>query len=576
VTGSPGSAASRGPADLLVVGRIATLAAERGFGWADAMAIGGGRVLAAGTLADIEGLTGRGTRRLILGPDRVVLPGLTDAHLHLADTALASRRVDLEAAATLNDGLALVAAAHGRLADLDAWLEGSGWDPWRWGRWPTAADLRAAAPDRRVALWSHDHHALWASERTLREMGATGDTVDPPGGAIRRAPDGTPDGCFQETATERVVRLISPPTPQLLDEAIEALARELLGLGVVAVHDPGELAADRTLSGAIRACRMLAERGRLAIRVHVSVRAAGLGAAIEAGLRTGASLGTGEHADRARMGWLKLFADGSLGSGTAALIEPYEGGPGYRGVTDDVMRGAADRSSARNGGDGRGVVVTPRAELRRLVERAANAGIAGQIHAIGDAALGVALDVLGPVCGRTVAMPRVEHVQFATRRDLGRFGPAGIAASVQPIHLRSDVDKARVAWGVRAEANAFPLRGLLDAGTVVAFGTDAPVEPIDPWPGIEIAATRLSSQWVDRRPFGAAEAISLEQAIRAAALGPAVVAGEHDRGRLNGGHRADFIVVPANALIEPVEAGGPLGSVRPDLVAVDGEIAFEA
>jgi predicted amidohydrolase YtcJ len=152
---------------------------------------------------------------------------------------------------------------------------------------------------------------------------------------------------------------------------------------------------------------------------------------------------------------------------------------------------------------------------------------------------------------------------------------AWIAASIQPIHLRSDVDRAREAWGDRAERRGFLLRALLDAGVTVAFGTDAPVEPADPWPGLAIAVTRTGSDWSDRRPFGPAEAIGLEQAIRAATVGPAVVAGELDRGRLTAGQRADFIVIGAAAMAEPVEPDGPLTSTRPDLVAVAGRVVFE-
>jgi hypothetical protein len=405
------------------------------------------------------------------------------------------------------------------------------------------------------------------------------DTPDPPGGTIRRDADGEPDGGLQETATMPVLRILAPAGPAQLDEAIEGLSRELLALGVVAVHDPGEIAADARLSGSIRACGALAGRGRLAIRVHVSVRAEGLEAAIDAGLRTGSPLaaGRGRHAERARMGWLKLFADGSLGSGTAMLLEPYEGGPGAVAASrDDAPNAGPAGTGPGIASPSRGLAVTPWAELARLVDRASKAGIAGQVHAIGDAALQVALDVLAGTQGRTPAMPRIEHVQLAARADLPRFARAGIAASVQPIHLRSDIDKARTAWGARAESNAFPLRGLFESGAVVAFGTDAPVEPIDPWPGLEIAVTRRSPEWPDAGAFGPAEAIALDQAIRAATLGPAIVAGEADRGRLVAGQRADFMVVAAAALREPVAVGGPLGSARPELVLVDGVVAFEA
>ena len=172
-------------------------------------------------------------------------------------------------------------------------------------------------------------------------------------------------------------------------------------------------------------------------------------------------------------------------------------------------------------------------------------------------------------------MARVEHVQFADPADLPRFARARIAASVQPSHLASDADKARRAWGARAEVRGFPLRALISSHAVLAFGTDAPVEAVDPWPGIAIAVTRIGEAWANPKPFGPRQRLTLAQAIRAATIGPATAAGELDRGRLVPGHRADFIVVPAEAFDEPVVPGGPLGHARPVLVAIDGRVVFE-
>jgi predicted amidohydrolase YtcJ len=153
-------------AELLVVGRIATLAGEEGPGYVEALAIGGGRVVAAGSLADVEGLAGPSTDRVDLAPDEVAIPGLTDSHLHLAETALGDRKVDITAAPTLADGLDRIAEADASLPS-GAWLEGHGWESDRWGGWPTAADLERVAPGRQAAIWAHDHHSLWTSEAGL-------------------------------------------------------------------------------------------------------------------------------------------------------------------------------------------------------------------------------------------------------------------------------------------------------------------------------------------------------------------------------------------------------------------------
>ena len=174
-------------------------------------------------------------------------------------------------------------------------------------------------------------------------------------------------------------------------------------------------------------------------------------------------------------------------------------------------------------------------------------------------------------------MPRLEHIQLLHPDDRSRFARDGIAASIQPIHVRADAAAARLLWGDRAETRGYPMRSLLEAGAIVAFGTDAPVEPIDPWPGLSMAVTRIDGSWPPgSAPFGPDERLSLDQAFRAATVGPAVTAGELDRGRLIPGQRADLIVIPTEAVTNPVEPGGALASARPRIVLIDGEIAFEA
>ncbi len=540
-----------GGADVAVFGRIASLAGGAGFGWVEAMAIADGRVVALGTADDVEPVIGPRTRRLVVAPDLVLIPGLIDGHLHLADAALAAQRVDLETAPTLADGLRLIAAQAAGSPDTDAWIEGGGWDVERWGRWPNAADLRGAAPGRRIALWSHDHHSLWVSERVLTELKVDASVVDPPGGTFRRDAAGAPNGVFQEMAVQVVVDRLPVPGRDALERAMAAFARSLLALGLVGVHDPGDLLADASLTGGFAATVALADRGELPIRVHCSIREPALATAVARGLRTGGSLG-GDGTTRVTMGWLKLFADGALGSRTALLVEPYEGT-------------AAER----------GVAVTPAEGLVDLSRRAAAAGIVPQIHAIGDAALKAAIAALAPIAPAQGPMARVEHVQFADPADLGAMAPARIAASIQPIHLRSDVEKARLAWGLRAERQAFLLRSLLLAGVTTAFGTDAPVEPPDPWPGLAIAVTRTAPEWGSATSFAPAEAVTLAQALRAATLAPARMACEPDRGHLGIGAHADFVALPAAALAEPVERGGALWHARPAFVAIDGSVVFD-
>ena len=548
------------PLETLITGRIATLAGEAGFGWVEAIGIRDGRVAFAGTEVDLETRADPFTARIALEPDEVAIPGLTDAHLHLARTAVATRQLDLSEAPTLAEGLARIRTRHEALIDPDAWLEGHGWDVDRWGRWPTADDLQGVAPGRRCALWAHDHHALLTSQAALVVAGVSGETTDPAGGIIRRGPDGVPEGVLLEAAT----RLVSVHVPAManadLEAAVIAVSLGLLELGVVAVHDPGGLAPDPDLEWSYPAYAHLSELGRLPVRVVASLRDDALETALAGGLRSGSVLGA-DPEGRARVGWQKCFADGSLGSRTAALLADIEVEP-ERPLPPELRRGVWNTEPDR---------------LRELVERASAGGIATQIHAIGDAAVRVALDALEPSASRVPFMPRVEHVQLLDPADLGRFIAAGIAASVQPAHLGTDAAQARRLWGARAERAGYTWASIAATGAVIAFGTDAPVEPVDPWPGIALAVRRQDPRWpAGTQPFAPAESLTLDRAIRAACIDPVRSTRESDRGRLIVGQRADVVVVPAASFDEPVEPGGPLATTRPSKVFVDGRLVYEA
>lgn len=550
------------PLHALISGRIATLAGADGFGWVEAIGIRDGRIAFAGSEVDLETRADPFTQRIRLEPDQVAIPGLTDAHLHLAQAAIAATQVDLTSAATLADGLELVRAAHVALPG-DAWLEGHGWDSDRWGGWPTADDLERVAPGRRVAIWAHDHHALWTSQAALA-MGGLGSSAqsgadDPPGGVVRRTADGRPEGVLLEAASRLVTVHVPPPTSDALASAIESLGRELISLGVVACHDPGGVTPDPALTYSYPVYTRLSDAGRLPVRVHASMRDDAVAAAIDQGFRSGAILGSDPNG-RARVGWQKCFADGSLGSRTAALLEDIED-EGDRPLAPALRRG---------------VWMTDPEGLAERVEQATAGGITTQIHAIGDAAIRAALTILAPGARQQTLMPRIEHVQMLHPDDRPRFAANGIAASVQPVHLGSDAAQARKLWGERAEAEGYTWRAIADTGAVMAFGTDAPVEPIDPWPGLALAVVREDARWPAGTPaYAPEEALTLERALRANCVDPAISARETDRGRLTVGQRADVVIIDAASIDEPVTPGGPLSTTRPQMVLVDGEVVFE-
>jgi predicted amidohydrolase YtcJ len=544
------------PLDMLITGRIATLTGDSGFGWVEAVGIRSGRIAFAGSEVFLETRAAPFTERIHLEPDQVAIPGLTDAHLHLTQAALASRHVDLGDAATLDEGLARLQAAHDRLPD-GAWLQGHGWDSDRWGGWPTADALEEVAPGRRAVLWAHDHHALWASHAALREADLP--SGDPPGGVIRRTADGSPEGVLYEAASRLVTVHVPAPSADELDQALIEVGRDLLRLGVVACHDPGGVAPDPSLEYSFPAYARLSDAGRLPVRVHACMRDDAVGAAIEHGYRSGARLGSNPDG-RATVGWQKCFADGSLGSRTAALLEDIEPEPD-RPVPSEQRRG---------------VWMTDPDGLRERAEHAAAGGIATTIHAIGDAAIRAALGVLEPFAATSPLMPRIEHVQMLHPDDRERFAAAGIAASVQPVHLGSDAIQAWKLWGDRAEAEGYTWKAIADSGAVMPFGTDAPVESYDPWPGLALAVHREDARWPSGTPVYAPEqSLTLDRALRANCIDGPVSARESDRGRLTVGQRADVVVIPAAAIDEPVTPGGTLSTTRPQMVLMDGKVVFQ-
>ena len=530
--------------DLLITGRIATLAGDDGFGWQEVLGVRDGRIVPAD--ADAPAV-----ERWDLGSEHVVMPGITDAHMHLMNLVIAERQVDLTghdlatALATIQDRHESMLAA----GDSAGWLLGHGWSIETLHGWPDADSLESVAPGRAIALYSHDHHSRWVSHAAMMIAGIGAGSQSPAGGLIRLDDAGNPSGILHETAAALVGSVIPRETTDDLAAGLARVAATLAALGITGCHDPGELTSDSDLERGPLFYRGLAEARRLPFRVHSSVRAQQLESAIELGLHTGQGEG------RYRMGWLKLFGDGSLGSRSAALLQPF-----------------TDAATNPPTGGPTGLVITDEEELTDLLTRAASGGIVGQVHAIGDAAVRSALDVYQKLPANDGPMRRIEHAQLVDPADMPRFGALRVAASVQPVHLRSDADPARVAWGDRSE-NTFPLRALVDGGALIPIGTDSPVEPPDPWPGIAVAVARRDPFKPKDQLTGAHHAIGLARALRAACLDPALVAGQQDVGRLTPGSRADLLVVPSAPFREPFDPA-EFAAIRPLATLIDGETVY--
>lgn len=555
--------------DRVILGLIATLAGDNGFGLVGGIAIADGRVVAAGPAVEIEPLIGPATRVWRLPRRQMAIPGITDAHLHLVAAALAATQLDLSGVLGRDATLAAIRAAHrerSAAGDSGGWLLGHGWSMDRFGGWPTAQDLETAAPGRRIALWAHDHHARWVSVAGLHAAGIDARTAAPPGGQTRLDAAGGPSGILHEGAATLVDPAIPMPSAAAVEGAVVAYARELAALGVTGAQDPGLLVDDPDAVVGPWLYAGMEERGTLPMRVVASIREGQLGRAAGWGMRSGRAVG------RYRDGWLKLFADGSLGSRSAALLEAYE---------------PTDRAGPPVGGP-RGMPLRSQAELSASAEAARAAGIATQIHAIGDAAVRGALSVLAGIAAPEDGVHhRIEHAQLVHPEDVPRFVAVGVAASVQPCHLCSDAEAEVAAWGERA-ANSFPLRSLDAAGALIPLGTDAPVESADPWRNLAAAVARRDVAWPSERgSFHAEEAIPVWRALRAACLDPALSAGASDEGRLISGSRADLLVVPCDGVLAGDRVrvpggvvldadGATLAATRPLATLIDGEIVYRS
>jgi predicted amidohydrolase YtcJ len=483
---------------------------------ATALAIARGWILAAGSDDDIRALAGPQTRLSNL-EGRTVIPGLTDAHIHWELTARALQQVNVFEVPTKQVALERVAARVAQTPD-GGWISGHGWfqDIWPDQHFPTAADLDTVASDHPVYLSAKSGHAGWVNSRALALCGVTASTSDPAGGQIVRDHSGAPTGLLLETAMQLVAQHIPRPSPeQLADYMLEA-QQIANASGLTGIHDFDD-------PSALRALQILRERGQLRLRVVKQINKAWFTAALDSGIRWG----FGDN--WIRFGALKLFADGALGPRTAHMIEAYDGEPHNFGIS----------------------TIDPE-EMTELMSQASAAGLPSTVHAIGDRAVNEVLNALKVVRqqeqmrGETPFQRRhrIEHVQIIHPDDAHRLAAMDIIASMQPLHATSDMLTSDQFWGKRSQW-AYNPRLQLDQGARVAFGSDSPIEPFEPFKGIHAAVTR-------QRPDGSPgpdgwypdARLSVAEALHGFTSGAAYAAGMEDRlGQLAPGFLADLVVM---------------------------------
>jgi predicted amidohydrolase YtcJ len=357
---------------------------------------------------------------------------------------------------------------------------------------------------------------LVANTLALQRAGVNRETPDPPGGVIERDEHGDPTGILRENAAMALVyRAIPEPRDEEVEHLLEQALRAAAANGLTSVHNMDTLRVHDALA-------RLDEADRLPIRVTSYLQRDDLDEAIHRGLRTGRGSG------RLTIGGLKLFADGSLGSMTALLLDDYQGHPGQRGIA-----------------------VMSSEEMEALVRRALLHGLAPAIHAIGDAANRLVLDLYARVPRPKDLRLRLEHAQLLHPRDIPRLAHLGVVASMQPIHAPSDRPIAERLWGARSRFG-YAWRSMLDSGVHLAFGSDCPVETIDPRQGIYAAVERRSPGDVDTLPWYPEQAITVQEAIAAYTRGAAYAAGrEHEQGVITPGMRADLTILSHDIMACP-------------------------
>lgn len=456
-----------------------------------------------------------------------VVPGLIDAHGHVAGLGLAQLRVDLVDTASKAEVLQRLREFEKTLP-AGAWLLGRGWDQNDWPdrSFPTAADLDAAFPARPVFLVRVDGHAGWANAAAMRavERDLAGDW-HPDGGQILRNADGKPTGVFVDTAMELVEQAIPPLDDATAERALALGMREAVAHGLTGVHDMGVSLAD------LGRYRRLADRGEMPLRINAF--ADGDSAALAELCRSGLYR---HPSGRLQMRGVKLYIDGALGSRGAAMLEDYSDHAGHRGL----------------------MLMQP-GTLANVTKKARDCGVQVATHAIGDRGNREVLDVFARVLdGAGDHRWRIEHAQVVAPGDLSRFAKLGVIASMQPTHATSDMPWAEDRVGPERIVGAYAWRQLRDSGARLALGSDFPVESVDPRLGLYASVTRADAAG---RPVGGwlpQEKLTAYEALRGFTLDAAHAGFEEGRvGSLEVGKRADFVVLAQDPLaVEPTQLRG--------------------
>ncbi len=534
---SDAAPANQVQADLAIISaRVFT--ADPGRPWAEAVAVGGDRILAVGSNADVQSLIGADTE-LIDGPAGMVVPGFIDAHVHFLDGGFSLASVQLRDAATPEEFASRVGAYAETLA-AGEWITNGDWDHENWGgELPHRAWIDTLTPDNPVLINRLDGHMVLANSKALNLAGVTADTEDIAGGEIVRDAEGNPTGVLKDNAMELVYQVMPEPSDEQLDRALAAISEHVAAQGVTTVHD---MAGWQSLATYRRAHAT----GKLNTRVYSVVPLRDWERLADEVARAG------RGDERLKIGGLKGFMDGSLGSHTAAFFEPFTDTP-----------------------EDRGFFINELGDMERWIKGADAADLQIMVHAIGDQAISALLDIYSDTVAEHGVKDRrfrIEHAQHIHPDDIARFETLDIIASMQPYHAIDDGRWAERVIGPERAKTTYAFKALLDAGVTVAFGSDLMVAPPMPLLGIYGAVTRQTLDGAHPDGWVPEEKISVADALLAYTRTAAFASFEEDlKGSIEPGKLADLVLIDQDLTrIEPED----IRDARVLRTIVGGETVF--
>jgi len=520
--------------------------------FAEAVAIANGRILAVGNNAEIQAYAGPNARVVDL-KGRLAVPGLIDSHAHFIDGGFQLLSVDLKDARSEEEFTRRIGEKAGTLAP-GRWLKGGDWDEQAWAsaKLPIHQMIDAVSGNHPAFLSRYDGHAILANSLAIKLAGVTRATPDPVGGVIVRDATGEPTGIFKDAAQDLIAKVIPPPTEAEMTEALRAALAEAARVGLTSV-DSITVDADSwngSFTGEIQLLRRAELEGWLTCRVYEVIPIMHWEKLRDAGIAH--NMGD----DFIKLGGVKAFADGSLGSATAWMYEPFADDPANRGIPLPLM--------------------SPPAKMESLASGTDQAQIQICIHAIGDRAIAEILDMYERLGGNNPAAHRfrIEHAQHMRPQDFARFAKLGVIASMQPYHAIDDGRWAEKRLGPERARWSYAWRSMLDAGAPLAFGSDWPVAPLSPIPGIYAAVTRAT---VDgKKPDGwfPGQRLTVEEALRAYTLGSAYAAfQENDKGSIAPGKLGDVVVLSDDLFTIPP---AKIKDAHAVMTIVGGKIVYES